>query len=280
MKTSSYRWGKFVVAAVFVLGGAFATAAYASHAWGSYHWARTANPFTLKLGDNVTAVWDTYLTASSLDWNVSPEIETAVVAGMTNPKTCKAVTGRVEVCNSKYGNNGWLGIASIWVSGSHITKATTKLNDTYFNTVKYNTPAWRQFVMCQEVGHVFGLDHQDEVFNNLNMGTCMDYTSDPDGTIAGQSDNQHPNAHDYEQLSTIYAHLDAVTTIFSSVTGQAPSALAMEDHEVAESEEEVDTEDPSAWGQAKRHDQKGRGSLYERDLGKGRKLFTFVVWAE
>jgi hypothetical protein len=24
------------------------------HAWNDYHWARTANPFTLELGDNVT----------------------------------------------------------------------------------------------------------------------------------------------------------------------------------------------------------------------------------
>lgn len=134
--------------------------------------------------------------------------------------------------------------------------------------------------MCQEVGHVFGLDHQDEVFDNLNMGTCMDYTNDPDGATLGQPDNQHPNAHDYEQLSTIYAHLDAVTTVFSSVMGKAPLALAVEHDQVIDDEEEVDTDNPSAWGQAKRNDQKGRGSLYERDLGNGRKLFTFVIWAE
>jgi hypothetical protein len=134
--------------------------------------------------------------------------------------------------------------------------------------------------MCQEIGHVFGLDHQDEAFDNLNLGTCMDYTNDPDGTIASQPDNQHPNVHDYEQLSTIYAHLDAVTTVFSSVAGKL--ALAMEHDEALESdsEEEADTDNPSAWGQAKRHDQKGRGSLYERDFGNGRKLFTFVIWAD
>ena len=222
MKISFRRLGKLMVLVVLLSAGAFVSVAYATHSWGSYHWARTANPFTIKLGDNVSPIWDAYLTAASLDWNVSAELETTVVTGLTNPKNCKAVTGRVEVCNSKYGNNGWLGIASVWASGDHITKATTKLNDTYFNTTKYNTPAWRQFVMCQEVGHVFGLDHQDEVFDNLNMGTCMDYTNDPDGTISGQPDNQHPNTHDYEQLSTTYAHLDAVTTAFSSVVGKAP----------------------------------------------------------
>ena len=52
-----------------------------------------------------------------------------------------------------------------------------EVNDTYFNTAKYNTPVWRNLVMCQEVGHTLGLDHQDEIFDNVNLGTCMDYTN-------------------------------------------------------------------------------------------------------
>jgi len=56
-------------------------------------------------------------------------------------------------------------------------------------------------VMCQEVGHNFGLGHQDEDFYNPNLNTCMDYTSDP-------STNTMPNAHDYEQLVLIYDHTE------------------------------------------------------------------------
>ncbi len=273
--------GKLAVVAVLLSAGAFVSTAYATHSWGSYHWARTANPFTLKLGDNVSTVWDAHLTAASSDWTVSAELDTTVVSGMANPKTCKAVTGRVEVCNSKYGNNGWLGIASVWVSGIHITKATTKLNDTYFNTVKYNTPAWRQFVMCQEVGHVFGLDHQDEVFDNPNLGTCMDYTNDPDGsTILGPLDNQHPNAHDYEELGLIYSHLDAITTAWSSVFSNKALAQAMTGDEAVEADDEVDALDSAEWGKVVRKSGDGRSSLHEKDLGNGKKLFTFVIWAE
>ena len=33
----------------------------ANHSWGGYHWARTANPFTIKAGDNVDSSWDAYL---------------------------------------------------------------------------------------------------------------------------------------------------------------------------------------------------------------------------
>lgn len=267
-----------MVVGVLISVGAVASIARATHSWSGYHWARTANPFTLQLGDNVSSVWDKYLATTSLDWSVSAELDTVVVAGKAKGN-CLPTTGRVEVCNKTYGNNGWLGIASVWASGSHITKATTKLNDTYFNTPKYNTPAWRQLVMCQEVGHTFGLDHQDEIFDNLNLGTCMDYTNDPDGTLLGQLDNQHPNAHDYEELGLIYAHLDAVTTIFSSALGNKYLAQADLDNEDATGND-VDTSNPSEWGKVVRESNNGRSSLHEKDLGNGKKLFTFVIWAD
>lgn len=190
--------------------------AQASHSWGTYHWARTANPFSLKLGDSVSAQWDAYLSEASSDWTASSVLNTTIVAGSAgNLRRCAPPKGRIEVCNTTYGNNGWLGIAGITVSGGHITSAYVKLNDTYFNSGAYNTPGWRRMVMCQEIGHAFGLDHQDEAFDNANLGTCMDYTDNP----LGPPDNQHPNQHDYDQLETIYAHLDASTTIKQETAG-------------------------------------------------------------
>ena len=112
--------------------------------------------------------------------------------------------------------------------------------------------------MCQEVGHTLGLDHQDEDFDNPNLGTCMDYTSDP-------STNQHPNAHDYEELEAIYAHLDGVTTVGQTLPNGSRA--------------EVNFDEPGEWGRAIRKSGDGRNSLFERDLGGGRKVFTFVIWA-
>lgn len=270
-KFLSPRFQKFAVATTLFAAVACASIAYANHSWGGYHWARTANPFILKLGDNVSPVWDASLTTASGDWSkpsvYTTVLSTIVVSGQTNLKNCRPTSGRVEVCNNKYGNNGWLGIASIWVNGNHITQGTVKLNDTYFNTAKYNTPAWRQFVTCQEVGHTFGLDHQDVNFTNPNLGTCMDYTNDPGGTINGQLSNNQPNAHDYEELAIIYIHLDAFTTLFSKTS----SAGAVAD---------VDTSNPSEWGRVIRKSAHGRSVLYERDLGSGQKVFTFVIWAD
>jgi hypothetical protein len=187
-----------MLAALTVLVGS----ASANHSWNGYHWARTANPFTLQVGDNVTSQWDAYLDEAISDWSASNVLDLSKTSGQARGKNCRPTAGRIEVCNRAYGNTGWLGIASIWVTGGvHITQGTTRLNDTYFNTPQYDTPAWRRLVTCQEIAHDFGLDHQDENFNNPNLGTCMDYTNDP-------STNQHPNAHDYEELDIIYAHLD------------------------------------------------------------------------
>lgn len=238
----------------------FTGIASATHSWGGYHWARTENPFTLKLGDNVSGAWDPILSTSSSDWSVSDVLNTVIVpGGNKTAKNCRTTSGRVEICNAKYGNNGWLGVAQVWVSGLHITQGTVRLNDTYFHTPTYNTTAWRNLVSCQEIGHAFGLDHQDENFDNVPLGTCMDYTRDP-------TPNQHPNVHDYEELDTIYTHLDNTTTLGASLPQQA-------------NDNAVDAADPPAWGKVLKKDAHGRPSLYEKDLGHGKKLFTFVVWA-
>ena len=230
--------------------------AHANHSWGGYHWARTSDPFTVQLGDNVSSAWDGALSGASSDWNASTVLDTTVVAGSTKPRTCKATSGMVQVCNAAYGNNGWLGIASISVTGgTHITQGTVKLNDTYFNTAQYNTPAWRALVTCQEVGHTFGLDHQDEVFDNPNLGTCMDYTNNP-------SSNQHPNQHDYDELATIYSHLDSTTTV-GQTTSRHPQV----------------GNDEASWGHRVDGSRAAGHAIYVRDFGDAESVITFVTWA-
>lgn len=248
-----------------------AASALAGHSWGGYHWARTTPHFTLQVGDNMSAEWKPYLARASSDWNsptafgaVSTPLLTAIVAGQAN-RRCSMVLGTVQVCNGKYGNNGWLGMASIQIAGGeHITQGSAKLNDTYFLTAKYNNPNERQHVVCQELAHTFGLDHQSTDGRSLN--TCMDYFSNT-GANAGSSLSTQPNAHDFDQLNIIYSHADSTTTV-------APPAAA----QMARTTEV--TEDPLTWGALMRQSPEGRSSVYQQFHRDGSTTLTHVYWTE
>ena len=246
------------IAAFAGAAGLLAGPVVASHSWNGYHWARTTTQISPPVGDNVTAAWDGYLVTAVNDWNQSTVIQSPLVAGQSPQKQCKPQAGRIEVCNSTYGRNGWLGIASIWLSGGHISQGTTKVNDTYFNMPQYNNPAERASVMCQEIGHDYGLDHQDEDFSTDNTNSCMDYTNNPVG-------NEHPDQHDYQQLLAIYNHIDSAQ---SAATVRAmPSQAAMGDT-------------AADWGTPVRRNSRGQADVYVRDLGQGNKVITHVLWAD
>src|SRR2546423_7785604 len=174
------------------------TPASASNSWGGYHWARSSTSTTLRLTvlDSVTSAWDANLSKANSDWNKSPVFENVLSSsdsGTTTRRNCPSSAGKVRVCNYTYGSTGWLGVAEINLSsGTHIAWGTTKVNDSYSMS-----SSAKQHVMCQEVGHDFGLDHQF-----TNASSCMDY--------AGQSDPAYvsPNSHDYSELLTIYNHGD------------------------------------------------------------------------
>ena len=239
--------------------------ASASNSWSSYHWERTTEQVELVLGDNLSGTWSPHLNAASSDWNVSAVIETTVAPGSVASSACGPDTGEIEVCADNYGETGWLGIAGIWTSrgkNKHITRGYVQLNDFYFNSPAYNTSAWRQLVTCQEVGHTFGLAHQDESFTNANLGTCMDYTSDPTG-------NTQPNQHDYDQLAEIYSH-DHGSSDDGGKVGGPPPGKGKPSSVGAEHSE---------WGRAVHHDPDGRPDVFELDLRDGSKLITHVTWA-
>ncbi len=259
------RW---TIAAAFVMAVASlaaTTPAGASHAWADYHWARTTTSFTLQMGDNVSGPWDAALDQAVGDWSSSSVIDLAKVSGSTSAKQCKPSAGRVEVCNAKYGQNGWLGIAQIWLSNGHIVQGVAKMNDTYFSMSRYDDPVKRQHVMCQEIGHSFGLGHQSE--SGADLGTCMDY--------AAALDNPSPNAHDYQQLATIYGHTDTTNTYTTVVPGDAEGGGKGGGGKGGGRGNRAD-----GWGRAVGASHSGSADLFVLDLGDGDHLVTHVLWVD
>jgi hypothetical protein len=257
--------------AVAVVGGASAVAE-AHHSWNGYHWnitSRDSVKYPLRVGDNVVSTWDSILSLVSADWNKSA-IKNKVVTGASN-SNCDPVSGRTEVCNGMYGETGWLGLTQLWISGdglNHITQATVRVNDTYLTQAPFNTNAWKIQTLCHEIGHIYGLDHQDNTFENANLGSCLDLTNDPDGSNAGQLSNLQPNQHDYDVIKSVYNHKHT-TTKPRIGTSSDTSALA------SSSLLEAD------WGTAEGgHTHKGKNARFVKDLPDGAKVVTFVHWVE
>ena len=225
-------------ALVVAIAGASVTTAFATHAWSTYHWARTTSSFTLHLLDstvsNSNAPWPSELATAASQWSQSTKMDLRVAAydnSSTGRRKCSAVSGKVRVCNASYGQNGWLGLASINLdSNGHISQGTAKMNDSY--TSSWVDPNESKHVMCQEIGHTFGLDHQST--DGSSQGTCMDYSNSPSSTA--------PNQHDYDELVIIYTHLDSynsysttspmpVNSAQSAMTGDVPlGTLVRKDH--------------------------------------------------
>lgn len=272
MKASMFR-------VALVAGAALAamSPALANHSWGGYHWAGNGQDLRLKVNTSIGSQWNTSVSGSIADWNSSTELTlTAQTASGINPRRCNPVYGQILVCSAAYGQRGWLGLASIWLSNGHIVQAVTQLNDSYHNYAPYNSPAWRSLVACQEVGHDFGLDHQDENFDNVNLGTCMDYTRSPSGGIYNGFNygpaNTHPNAHDYDELKIIYNHNDGYTSATFS-TGQGSAATQ------SPAMTEAAGLSMAEWGRPIRRDSLGRSNVFVKDVDRNHRILTHVLWA-
>ncbi len=181
----------------------------ASHTWNNYHWARDTSSFNLQVIDSNTSDWDDELALALNQWSQSAVIDMEVTEFDDSARTrrqCRAVQGKVRSCNDAYGNNGWLGLASINIdSNGHIVQGTSKMNDSYSSY--FASQDERRHVMCQELGHTIGLGHTSE--DGSSQSTCMDYSQSPNSTA--------PNQHDYQQLAAQYGHLDSYNSYSTTI---------------------------------------------------------------
>ena len=241
-----------------------ATAADARHQWRKYEWAYDGTPIDAPVVDNTNGGgWSARVGIAVDDWNESIRIQTSVSGG-TNTN-CNFVVGEIHVCNDDYGANGWLGIASISINGNEIVAGYTMLNDYYFAQPGYNTESWKQLVTCQEIGHDYGLAHQNENFMTDATTSCMEYTSWPEG-------NEGPDQHDYDQLERMYVVEEPKSGGGGGGGGGGgrggpPNRVELPN--VGNT--------PDSWGRPIDFLPNGKPYMYERELN-GYRVITHVTW--
>jgi len=195
------QYKKNLLTASAVVAVILSIPAIANHTWGNasgtYHWNGDSLPVQLSVIDSVTPSWQTELNTALTKWNQSADLNLTINSSNDSATTrtnCATASGQIRVCNSTYGTTGWSGLASLNVdSSNHILWGTAKVNDSYSMSQQDKNK-----VICQEVGHLFGLGHTST--NGSSQSTCMDYATNP-------VNSQWPNAHDYALLDQIYAHI-------------------------------------------------------------------------
>ena len=165
------------VAAVFVLLAS--SPALAGHSWNGYHFP-SDNLSPTVTGE--TSLADVPIVVGDWAW-----LGTSI-----QPTYLGSGSGDIKVV-AKRGNPNWIGLAQIKVdSGGHIVEGKVTLNSAYanYNNGNGTDNIWKH-VLCQEVGHILGLQHSSE-------DTCMNDAFETLGMYTS------PGGHDAQQLVDIY----------------------------------------------------------------------------
>jgi hypothetical protein len=160
-------------------------------------WNNKGKGLQLTVQNGCSSDWDVYFTQAMVDWNLSDALELTATNLESQDLECNAKRGKMIVCNNYYGKTGWTGLNEVYFEGSKIAASVAKMNESYLE----NAPASeKQYVMCHECGHGFGLPHRDERINNPDLGSCLDYTTN-------FAVNKQPDDVDYQNLRNIYGIL-------------------------------------------------------------------------
>ena len=168
------------------------------------HWPESGHGLTLQILNALDDPWYSYFYKAVQEWNDgTPDALTLSTVTVTPDSTCSPVTGKLKVCNGNYGNTQWLGINEILVDRrtNTIYASSAKMNEYYLQSASTDQ---KQYTMCHEMGHGFGLPHWDENFYNADLGNCMDYTIHP-------SVNMQPSRSNYDFLAEMYGTVDGST---------------------------------------------------------------------
>jgi hypothetical protein len=170
---------------------------------------------TLTVVNALDSTWQTFFDAALRDWDSgTPDALTlsSQVASAPDPE-CGIVEGVLKMCNNNFGKTGWMGVNNVVQYDNLIAGSVGMMNEYYFGT---HDDAKRQYTMCHEMGHGFGLPHTDTLMWNLNKRNCLDYTNRP-------KTNTRPGTVNYQRLANVYGTVESSanqdTTVGNNTAG-------------------------------------------------------------
>jgi hypothetical protein len=180
-------------------------------------WPSQGEGLELEMLNALDDTWQEEFTAALSDWeNGDPDALTLIVKEDGVDHNCTPVQGLMKVCNGNFGDTGWFGINQIIkrVPQNIILNSVAKMNEYYLLNAD---DIERQYTMCHEIGHGFGLRHTDENYDNADLGNCLDYTRTP-------ANNLHPDTGNYQRLVSLYGEVPARRRrLWSSSSSSSPT---------------------------------------------------------
>jgi hypothetical protein len=156
-------------------------------------WANGGNGLSLKILNALDDEWQPLWESVISDWRESQALR-LTVERVTVDHSCARVQGVMKVCNANLGDTGYLGYNELETVGDVIVSSVAFMNEYYLYNADYER---KQYTLCHELGHGFGLSHTDVNPYNQDTGDCMDYTVSPEN-------NLDPGQYNFERLASMY----------------------------------------------------------------------------
>ena len=170
-------------------------------------WNTRGRGLTLTIANALDERWHGYFNLAVQQWdNGDPDALTLSSTTRSYEYECEPERSLLKVCNGDYGNEPWRGINKILLSNGYIIASAARMNEYH---LARSSDDQKQYTMCHEIGHGFGLPHTDENFNNRDLGNCMDYTSNPRA-------NKQPSVDNFNFLVQLYGTVDGSTVVSST----------------------------------------------------------------